>query len=129
MKLFVAIISFLLCFSLIMAQDCAFGCLDVYSPTCGEAQIGGRTVRCQFSNSCQLERSSCSTKISKYLVGHGLYLTPYPSEISILTYRYSYSQQIGEKLVVLISLLIADSTNNSSKHDYYPTRWEQVFSN
>lgn len=64
MKFFVALISFLLCCSHIMAE-CPSVCPALYSPVCGQAQINGKTVQCQFSNSCAMGVSACKRQISK----------------------------------------------------------------
>ncbi|KAL7728767.1 hypothetical protein ACLKA6_004131 [Drosophila palustris] len=64
MKFCVAIISLVLCLSLVMAEDdCPTICTADFSPVCGEAKVGGQLVRCQFSNACRMGASACINKI------------------------------------------------------------------
>ncbi|KAH8381498.1 hypothetical protein KR093_006870 [Drosophila rubida] len=67
MKFCVALISMLLCCSLIVAQsNCPSICPAIFSPVCGQANVRGQQVRCQFSNSCVMGSSGCRNKISKF---------------------------------------------------------------
>lgn len=69
MKFCLALISLLLCCAQILAiYECPSICPAVFSPVCGEANIKGRLVRCQFSNSCRLGVSACKNGISKSIV-------------------------------------------------------------
>ncbi|KAH8312090.1 hypothetical protein KR044_009344 [Drosophila immigrans] len=66
MKFYVALISLLLCCTLILAQrNCPSICPAVFSPVCVEGNVRGRPVRCQFSNSCEMGASNCRKPISK----------------------------------------------------------------
>ncbi|KAH8417778.1 hypothetical protein KR222_005752, partial [Zaprionus bogoriensis] len=65
MKFIFALISLLVCCSLIKAQGCPTVCPAIYAPVCGQAQVGGKTVQCQFPNACTMSVSGCKHNISK----------------------------------------------------------------
>ncbi|KAM8706240.1 hypothetical protein ACLKA7_010506 [Drosophila subpalustris] len=65
MKFCVAIISLVICLSLVTAEDdCPKICTADFSPVCGVATVRGQLVRCQFSNACRMGVSACTNKIN-----------------------------------------------------------------
>ncbi|XP_051863606.1 vasotab-TY2-like [Drosophila albomicans] len=64
MKLCLAVISLLLCCSLIVAErECPLICPANYAPVCGEANVRGKKLRCEFPNSCAMDSSACRDNI------------------------------------------------------------------
>lgn len=93
MKIFIALISFLLCCSLIMTKECPAACPDNLSPVCGEAEVKGKTKSCKFTNDCELGRNGCKSNISKqseFLNLLNLFLSPSVLIFVILFYNINY---------------------------------------
>ncbi|ALC46284.1 CG42798, partial [Drosophila busckii] len=61
MKFAIALISLIALFSLSLAYNkpCATICPAIYQPVCGEARVGNKVVRCEFSNACMMGVSGC----------------------------------------------------------------------
>ncbi|XP_060649156.1 vasotab-TY2-like [Drosophila nasuta] len=66
MKIYFALIGLLLCSTLTLAQrrNCPSVCTLEYNPVCGEANVRGQQVRCQFSNPCAMTSSGCRNGIN-----------------------------------------------------------------